>query len=83
MQTIVPPRISAPATASGTASPYRTSTAPSAAPSKIATTAAIRRAQLGLLPPASVESAARPVIVSVSTVVVRSGTFNWRIVALR
>ena len=40
-------------------------------------------ARLGLLPPAIEESAASPVTVSVSTVVVRSGTLSWRMVALR
>jgi hypothetical protein len=41
----------------------------------------MRLGHRGLLPPASAESAARPVIVSVSTVVVRSGTPRLRTVA--
>src|SRR5213082_983101 len=47
------------------------------------TTDAARLAQPRLLPPASPESAARPVIVRVRTVVVRSGTASLRAVALR
>jgi len=46
---------------------------PNAAPANIATTAAIRRCKRGLVPRARDESAARPVMVSVSAVVVRSG----------
>jgi hypothetical protein len=48
-------------------------TAPSAAPTNMATTAATLLANLGLLPFASEESAPMPVIVSVRTAVVRSG----------
>src|SRR5260370_29858956 len=48
--------------------------APTAAPANIAITDATRLCHLGLVPPARDESAARPVIVSVNTVVVRSGT---------
>ena len=54
---------------------------PNAAPANIATTAAIRRCKRGLVPRASDESAARPVIVNVSTVVVRSGMANLRTAA--
>ena len=50
------------------------SSAPTAAPANIARTAASLRCQRGLLPPAKEESAARPVMVSVNTVVVRSAT---------
>src|ERR1700747_2200672 len=51
---------------------------PNAAPANIATTAAIRRCKRGLVPRARDESAAIPVIVNVSTVVVRSGMANLR-----
>ena len=54
---------------------------PKAAPENIATTAAIRRCKRGLVPRAKDESAARPVMVNVSTVVVRSGTANLRTAA--
>ena len=54
---------------------------PNAAPANIATTAAIRRCKRGLVPPARDESAAMPVMVNVSTVVVRSGTANLRTAA--
>lgn len=50
---------------------------------EMAATLPMRRAQLGLAPPARLELAAMPVIVKVSTVVVRSGTLSWRMVALR
>ncbi len=55
--------------------------APSAAPNTIANIEPVRRCQRGLLPPAREESAARPVTVSVSTVVVRSGTPSFRTAA--
>jgi hypothetical protein len=54
---------------------------PNAAPTNIATTAAIRRCKRGLVPRARDESSARPVMVNVSTVVVRSGTANLRTAA--
>ena len=54
-----------------------------AAPPNMATTEKIRRSERGLLPPARNESAAKPVRVSVKTVVVRSGTARRRTVALR
>jgi len=47
---------------------------PIVAPANIASTEASRRCQRGLLPWAREESAARPVMVNVNTVVVRSGT---------
>jgi hypothetical protein len=55
--------------------------APSAAPNTIANIEPVRRCQRRLLPPARKESAARPVTVSVSTVVVRSGTPSFRTAA--
>src|SRR5215469_4508078 len=54
---------------------------PNTAPPNIATTAAIRRCKRGLVPRAKDESAARPVMVNVSTVVVRSGMANLRTAA--
>ena len=54
---------------------------PDAAPANIATTAAIRRWKRGSVPRARNESAARPVMVNVSTVVVKSGTANLRTAA--
>jgi hypothetical protein len=53
-------------------------TAPKAAPKNIAATDATLLANLGLLPFASEESAPMPVIVSVRTVVVRSGIASFR-----
>ena len=58
-------------------------TAPSAAPKNIAATDATLLANLGLLPFASEESAPMPVIVSVRTVVVRSGIASLRTAAFR
>jgi len=58
----------------------RTSRAPTRAPSSIAATEISRRATLAPVAPASGPSAATPVIVSVSTVVVRSGTASLRAV---
>ena len=58
-------------------------TAPNAAPKNIATTDSILFAHLGLLPFAIEESAPMPVIVSVSTVVVRSGIASFRTAAFR
>ena len=58
-------------------------TAPNAAPKNIAATAATLLANLGLLPFASEESAPMPVIVSVRTVVVRSGIASFRTAAFR
>src|SRR6266446_4164213 len=57
------------------------SSVPNAAPANIRRTARSRRRQRGLVPPANLESAARPVIVSVRTVVVRSGIAILRTVA--
>jgi hypothetical protein len=61
----------------------RMMTAPNAAPKNIATTDATLLANLGLLPFAIEESAAMPVIVSVRTVVVRSGIPSFRTAAFR
>ena len=58
-------------------------TAPSAAPKNIAATDATLLANLGLSPFASEESAPMPVIVSVRTVVVRSGIASFRTAAFR
>src|SRR5258708_31393052 len=58
-------------------------TAPKAAPKNIAATDATLLANLGLLTFASEESAPMPVIVSVRTVVVRSGMASFRTAALR
>jgi hypothetical protein len=62
---------------------YCMTTAPTAAPRNIAATAATLLANLGLLPFASEESAPMPVIVSVRTVVVRSGMASLRTAAFR
>ena len=43
----------------------------------------MRRTGRGFVPPATDESAAKPVSVRVSTVVVISATWSWRTVALR
>ena len=51
---------------------------PNTAPANIATTAAIRRCNRGLVSRPSEESAAMPVMVNVSTVVVMSGTASLR-----
>jgi hypothetical protein len=56
---------------------------PNAAPTNIATTAAIHCCQRGLVPRARDESAVRPAMVNGSTVAVRSGTANLRMAALR
>src|SRR5438105_11997137 len=60
-----------------------TQIAPSIAPAKSANTEAVRRCHLGLEPPAREESAAIPVIVNVSTVVVRSGIASFLTPAFR
>src|SRR6266850_6289400 len=70
-------------TASGTTRDLRSSRTPTAAPVIIATIDATRLGQRGLVPPASVESAANPVMVRVRTVVVRSGTPRLRTAAFR
>src|SRR5260370_25875840 len=54
---------------------------PAAAPTNIASTEATRLRHRGLVPPARDESAARPVIVNVRTVVVKSATPSLRTVA--
>ena len=72
------------AIASGQARPrWNMSAAPSNAPANIATTDPTRRTGRGFVPPASDESAARPVSVSVSTVVVRSAAPRRRTAELR
>ena len=58
-------------------------TAPNAAPKKIAKTEPTLLANLGLLPFASEESAAMPVTVNVRTVVVISGIASLRTAAFR
>ena len=66
------------ASASGAGlSTFKTSAPPINAPSSIAATESARRASLEPCPPASAESAATPVKVMVSTVVVRSGTASF------
>ena len=68
---------------SGAAGPYFSNKAPITAPPNIATVEPNRRPNRGFLPPVSEESADRPVNVSVSTVVVKSGTASRRTLALR
>ena len=58
-----------------------TSTAPTSAPANMAATEIRRRASLAPVAAANGPSAAIPVMVSVSTVVVRSGTASLRAVA--
>src|SRR5207253_5560157 len=72
-----------PAMARAWATDRATSQAPAAAPANMIATEATRRDQRGPSPPAAGESAASPVIVIVSTVVVRSGTASLRTTALR
>jgi len=72
-----------PEIARGSAIEYRSSHTPATAPANISATDNARLAHPGLLPPASEESAAIPVIVSVSTVVVRSRSPSFRTTALR
>src|SRR5258708_1963402 len=81
--TVAHPVATIPPRASGAAAAQRTSHAPTAAPANMMTTAMMRRRAPRPVPPAHGESAARPVSVSVRTVVVRSGTASWRTVALR
>ena len=71
------------AVANGHTNERLSSRVPIAAPKNISTTARSRRRHRGLVPPASVESAARPVMVRVRTVVVRSGIAILRTVAFR
>jgi hypothetical protein len=71
-----PATISA-ATSSDAHRPSRRTIAPTSAPAKIATTDYARRPVRPPPPPASEESAASPVIVSVSTVVVKSATASF------
>ena len=68
-------------TASGSEMERVTIRVPAVAPASIATMATERRCRRGLSPPAKRESAANPVIVSVSTVVVRSATPSFRTTA--
>src|SRR5580658_1306213 len=72
-----------PHTNKGTASENRSSAAPAAAPASMETIAAQRRRQRGLLSPARVESADKPAIVNVNTVVVRSATPSFLTTAFR
>jgi hypothetical protein len=69
------------AASTGSATSTRNNNAPTNAPAAINPTAATRRPARGLRPPASQESAASPVKVRVSTVVVTSGTARRRTVA--
>jgi len=62
---------------------YRMMTAPNAAPKNIATTDSTLLPNLGFFPLANDESAPMPVIVSVRTVVVRSGIASFRTAAFR
>src|SRR5439155_18003862 len=76
-------RASPAAVASGSGRLVFRSRAPASAPVSIASTAAALRIEPFPEPPNSGASAARPVSVIVSTVVVRSGTAILRTVALR
>jgi hypothetical protein len=69
--------------ARGATTPYRNNNAPVAAPANIVTIEASLVFHRGLAPPASEESEAKPVTVSVSTVVVMSGTKSFLTTALR
>ncbi len=60
---------------------WRTSRAPSSAPTNMAATARRRRPDLEPVPPPMTLSAPIPVTVIVNTVVVKSGTANFRILA--
>src|SRR6266567_1174089 len=71
------------AVAKGNTNERLSSSAPIAAPKNISRTARSRRRHRGLVPPANLESAARPVMVKVRTVVVRSGIAILRTVAFR
>src|SRR5580698_3654501 len=66
----------------GQARPRRSSNAPETAPANINPTDDKRRTTRGFFPPANDESAARPVNVRVSTVVVMSATASFRTDAL-
>src|SRR5438034_6679108 len=71
------------AVAKGNTNERLSSSVPIAAPKNISRTARSRRPHRGLVPPANLESAARPVMVRVRTVVVRSGIAILRTVAFR
>ena len=71
------------AVARGNTNECLSSRVPIAAPKNISRTARRRRRHRGLVPPASFESAPRPVMVKVRTVVVRSGIAILRTVAFR
>lgn len=71
------------AVAKGNTSERLSSSVPIAAPKNIRRTARNRRRHRGLVPPANLESAAGPVMVSVRTVVVRFGIAILRTVAFR
>src|SRR6185369_17187445 len=69
--------------ARGAMTPYRNNIAPVAAPANIVTIDASLLFHRGLIPPDREESDAKPVTVSVSTVVVTSGTASFLTTALR
>src|SRR5207244_10957440 len=71
------------AVAKGNTSERLSSSVPINAPKNISRTARSRRRHRGLVPPANLESAARPVMVRVRTVVMRSGIAILRTVAFR
>src|SRR5258705_4817602 len=62
------------AVANGHTNERLSNSVPIAAPKNISRTARIRRRHRGLAPPANLESAARPVMVKVRTVVVSAGS---------
>src|SRR5258705_3622485 len=71
------------AVANGHTNERLSNSVPIAAPKNISRTARIRRRHRGLVPPANLESAARPVMVKVRTVVVKSGVAILRTVQFR
>ncbi len=71
------------AVANGHTNERLSSRVPIAAPKNTSRTARSRRRHRGPVPPANLESAARPVMVKVRTVVVRSGIAILRTVAFR
>ena len=83
MKTSQVTRVSRPAASRTKTRSALTSSAPMTAPTSIAATAPPRRQPPVPSPPASCESAASPVSVRVSTVVLRSATLSRRTVALR
>src|SRR6266850_4215093 len=71
------------AVANGHTNERLSNSVPIASPKNISRTARSRRRHRGLVPPANLESAARPVMVRVRTVVVKSGIPILRTVAFR